>query len=614
MVEAAQDVYEVPFTYRKYFSPEQVSEMINAFKGYDTDSSGSIDANELKTAILSMGHSEVTDEQIQAMLQRVDKNMDGTVDWIEFLDMMQGIKSSGQNFGQAMMNKAGAAGQQVATASGGHHTYLDEEVSMIARCINRVCKDDALLAERLPIDPTNQDLFHACSDGMLLIHLINHIEQDAIDMRTVNTGSNLNIYKVRENLDQAFSVAKGMIKVIGVDAQTFLDKTPYLMLGILWQLVRILSMKTITLAECPEIYRLLEPNEELADLQKLKAEQVLVRWLNFHLRAAGQEPVSNLGSDLADSKKLIYVLNQLDPANCTLDALEDGDNLSRAAKMIASSKAMGVEDCLGPEDLVKGNQKVNSVFVAAIFNTKSGLQELTQEEFEAAGIIDDDIEGAREERAIRLWINSMQIENVLIDNLFEEIRDGLVILRVCHRIDNASVDWSKPKMAPKNLFDVSHNANLAEEAMRFLGVKMVGVGAQDIVDVHKKNILAMVWQLMRIHYLKIIGSKTDQDLLNWMNQVLQPEQPIRQFNDPQLADGRLLIKLTGSVEPRIINWDLVTPGTTDEEKQMNAKYAISIARKLGAIIFMVWDDIPRLNKKMILIFVCSIYDLKHNIQ
>ena len=485
---------------------------------------------------------------------------------------------------------------------------------MIARTINRTCKDDPLLAERLPIDPTNSDLFHTCSDGMVMIHLINHIEKDAIDMRTVNTGSSLNIYKVRENLDQAFSVAKTMIKVIGVDAQTFLDKTPYLMLGILWQLVRILSMKTITLAECPEIYRLLNDGEELSDLQKLKAEDILIRWLNFHLRAAGQEPVSNLGNDLKDSRKLIYVLNQLDPANCTLDALEEGDDLQRAEKMIASSKAMGVEDCIGAADLVKGNSKVNSVFVAAIFNTKTGLQELTQEEFEAAGLIDDDIEGARDERAIRLWINSMQIENCFIENLFEEIRDGLVILRVCHRIDNDSVDWSKPKMAPKNLFDFSHNANLAEESMRSLGVKCVGVGAQDIVDVQKKNILAMVWQLMRVHYLKIIGSKTDQDLIAWMNQVLQPEQPLKGFNDPQLADGRMLIKLTGSVEPRIINWDLVTPGQTDEEKEMNAKYAISIARKLGAIIFMVWDDIPRLNKKMLLIFVCSIYDLKHNIQ
>ena len=221
------------------------------------------------------------------MLSSVDKNADGVIEWIEFLDMMQMVKSSGQqNFGAALTTKAGQAAAQVATESGGHHNYLREEVSMIARTINRECAEDALVQERLPINPDNEDLFHACSDGMVLIHLINHIEKDAIDMRTVNTGSNINIYKVRENLDQAFAVAKTMIKVIGVDTQTFLDKTPYLMLGILWQLVRLLSMKDIDLADCPEIYRLLQDGEELADLQKLKSEQILIRWMNFHLAKA----------------------------------------------------------------------------------------------------------------------------------------------------------------------------------------------------------------------------------------------------------------------------------------------------------------------------------------
>jgi hypothetical protein len=35
-----------------------------------------------------------------------------------------------------------------------------------------------------------------------------------------------------------------------------------------------------------------------------------VRWINYHLKAAGQDPfVNNLGKDLKDSKALIYVLN-----------------------------------------------------------------------------------------------------------------------------------------------------------------------------------------------------------------------------------------------------------------------------------------------------------------
>jgi len=94
---------------------------------------------------------------------------------------------------------------------------------------------------------------------------------------------------------------------------------------------------------------------------------------------------------------------------------------------------------------------------------------------------------------MRLWINSMQIPDCFVENLFEEIRDGLIILRVCDRVQEGSVDWSKPKMKCKNLFDVSHNAQLAEDAMRSVGVKMIGVGAQDISDGHKKNILAMIW-------------------------------------------------------------------------------------------------------------------------
>lgn len=99
--------------------------------------------------------------------------------------------------------------------------------------------------------------------------------------------------------------------------------------------------------------------------------------MNFHLTKAGQQPIDNLGSSLKDSKALIYVLNQLDNQNCSLEALSEADDVVRAERMIASSKAMGVEDCLSAQDLLKGNSKVNSVFVAAIFNVRHGLQELT---------------------------------------------------------------------------------------------------------------------------------------------------------------------------------------------------------------------------------------------
>lgn len=58
-----------------------------------------------------------------------------------------------------------------------------------------------------------------------------------------------------------------------------------------------------------------------------------------------------------------------------------------------------------------------------------------------------------------------------------------------------------------------------------------------------------------------------------------------------------MIQICAAIEPRIVNWDLVLPGDTEEDQKNNAKYVISIARKLGAVIFCVWEDIVNVNPK-----------------
>ena len=124
--------------------------------------------------------------------------------------------------------------------------------------------------------------------------------------------------------------------------------------------------------------RLAEGDEQMEDLLKIPPEHILIRWMNFHLAAAGQDlRIKNLGADIKDSKALIYVMNQLDSSKCSLEALGDEDDLSRAEKMMANSQALGVPDVAGAKDIIRGNPKVNTVFVAELFNTKHGLEELT---------------------------------------------------------------------------------------------------------------------------------------------------------------------------------------------------------------------------------------------
>ena len=84
------------------------------------------------------------------------------------------------------------------------------------------------------------------------------------------------------------------------------------------------------------------------------------------------------------------------------------------------------------------------------------------------------------------------------------------------------------------------------------------------------------------------------------------------FGDSKFADGKLFIKLAESIDPKVVNWDLVAEGRDNTQKEMNTKYAISIARKLGAPAFLVCEDILTPNEKFIQMFLFSLYDLKYN--
>ena len=85
---------------------------------------------------------------------------------------------------------------------------------------------------------------------------------------------------------------------------------------------------------------------------------------------------------------------------------------------------------------MKGNPKVNALFVAEVFNTKNGLI--------YEGEVDFDAEGTKEERAFRLWINSLGIDDVFVrGDLYGALEDGIYILKVCDFIKKGTVDWSK---------------------------------------------------------------------------------------------------------------------------------------------------------------------------
>jgi hypothetical protein len=60
---------------------------------------------------------------------------------------------------------------------------------------------------------------------------------------------------------------------------------------------------------------LLNDGESSEDLLKLTKEELLLRWVNYHLARAGQtKTVKNFTSDIKDSVAYTYLLKQIAPA------------------------------------------------------------------------------------------------------------------------------------------------------------------------------------------------------------------------------------------------------------------------------------------------------------
>lgn len=75
---------------------------------------------------------------------------------------------------------------------------------------------------------------------------------------------------------------------------------PILILGLVWQIIRIQLLSQISLKNVPELVVLLADGEDLASFIKLPPETILLRWMNYHLARGGYpNQVNNFGGDIA---------------------------------------------------------------------------------------------------------------------------------------------------------------------------------------------------------------------------------------------------------------------------------------------------------------------------
>merc|ERR1712054_342758 len=86
--------------------------------------------------------------------------------------------------------------------------------------------------------------------------------------------------------------------------------------------------------------------------------------------------------------------------------------------------------------------------------------------------------------------------------------------------------------------------------------------------------------------------------------------PIAKLSDPALSTGVFVLRLLKAVAPRSVDMGQVAEGKTAEEKKLNARLAVSCARKAGCMVFLLWEDIVECKPKMLLVLFASLMQLE----
>uniref|UniRef100_A0A8C2HNE2 Plastin-3 n=1 Tax=Cyprinus carpio TaxID=7962 RepID=A0A8C2HNE2_CYPCA len=566
-------------------------------------------------------------EIIQKLMEEGDKDKDNKISFDEFVSIFQELKSSdiAKSFRKAINRKEGIlaiGGTSELSSAGTQHSFSEEERFAFVNWINKALEQDPDCKHVLPINPNTEDLFKAVGDGIVLCKMINLSVSDTIDERTINK-KKLTPFTIQENLNLALNSASAIgCHVVNIGALDLREGKPHLVLGLLWQIIKIGLFADIELSRNEALAALLRDGETLEDLMKLSPEELLLRWANFHLENAGWSKINNFSHDIKDSMAYFHLLNQIAPKgqkegedciDIDMSGFSEQDDLKRAECMLLQADRLGCRQFVTSTDVVSGNPKLNLAFVANLFSKYPALTKPENQDINW-GLL----EGGCFCNIVT--VNEMSVSLLNVSVLSSDLQDALAILQLYEKI-KVPVDWNNkvnkppyPKLGAnmKKLENCNYAVDLGKTKANF---SLVGIGGQDLNDGNPTLTLALVWQLMRRYTLNVLeglgdGQKVNDDtIVSWVNNTLSQagkSTKISSFKDKEISSSLAVLDLIDAIQPGSVKYDLVKTGSlSDEDKLENAKYAVSMARKIGARVYALPDDLVEVKPKMVMtVFAC----------
>ncbi|CAL8363020.1 unnamed protein product [Merluccius merluccius] len=207
------------------------------------------------------------------------------------------------------------------------------------------------------------------------------------------------------------------------------------------------------------------------------------------------------------------------------------------------------------------------------------------------------------------WCNShLRKAGTQIDNIEEDFRDGLKLMLLLEVISGERLP--KPERGKMRVHKIN-NVNKALDFIASKGVKLVSIGAEEIVDGNAKMTLGMIWTIIlrfAIQDISVEETSAKEGLLLWCQRKTAPYKNVNVQNfHISWKDGLAFNALIHRHRPELIDYDKLRK----DDPVTNLNNAFEVAEKYLDIPKMLdAEDIvntARPDEKAIMTYVSSFY-------
>ncbi|GAB6024874.1 hypothetical protein CHUAL_009988 [Chamberlinius hualienensis] len=206
-----------------------------------------------------------------------------------------------------------------------------------------------------------------------------------------------------------------------------------------------------------------------------------------------------------------------------------------------------------------------------------------EEEWEREGLLDPAWE-KQQRKTFTAWCNShLRKANTQIDNIEEDFRNGLKLMLLLEVISGETL--GKPDRGKMRFHKIA-NVNKALDFIASKGVKLVSIGAEEIVDGNVKMTLGMIWTIIlrfAIQDISVEEMTAKEGLLLWCQRKTAPYKNVNVQNfHLSFKDGLAFCALIHRHRPDLIDYSKLSKDNPLE----NLNTAFDVAEK--------YLDIPRM--------------------